>query len=107
MLCSACIVVAFESVLCGDVWVIVVVYCSNVFSGVLAITERSKMCSFIVSSVVLFIVSSVVLFIVTVMVSFIVSSMVLLIVSAMPSFIATTMVSFIVLLLSTHSHDPC
>ena len=35
--------VVFEAMLCGDVWDVVCMYGSSVFSSVFAITERSEM----------------------------------------------------------------
>ena len=35
--------VAFEAMLCGDMWDVVVMYESSVFSSVFAITEKSEM----------------------------------------------------------------
>ena len=35
--------VAFEAMLCGDVWMLCVMYGSSVFSSVFSITERSEM----------------------------------------------------------------
>ena len=43
MLCSACRVVAFEAVLCGDVWDIFVMYGSSVFFSGFAIPGEVRL----------------------------------------------------------------